>query len=108
WRLCRDTRYFTGRTNSALIPKRQSSFLRKQRNSIQTSPVHLLHWHECTNGVIATSIQRPRERKKRVSQQWKRYVCSRTCPRPISQWVSITTIASVIIRERSTNSPLRS
>jgi TolB-like protein len=87
--------------------EKAEQLLRKQRSSIQTSPVHLLHWHGCTNGVIGTSIQRPRERKKHEPQQWKRSVCSRTYPRPISRWVFITTIASVIIRERWTNSPSR-
>src|SRR4029453_9130812 len=103
----RETRYFSGRTNSAVIQKRLNSFLTKQRNSIQTSPVHLLHWRGGTNGLIATSIQRLRERKKRVSQQRQRYVCSRSCLRPISRWVSIIIIASAIIRERSRNSLLQ-
>src|SRR5213079_703291 len=108
WRLCRATRCFIGLTSSAAIQKKLSSSLKKQRNSIQTSPEHLQHWPGSTIGITTTSIRRLRERKKREPQQCKRFVCSRTSLRHISQWVFIITIASVTIRQRSTNSPLRS
>src|SRR4030095_333045 len=107
WRLCRGTRSVTGLTDSVVILKRLSNFLREQRNSIRNSPVHLLHWRGSTIGVIRTSTQRLREGKKHVLRQKKRFVCSRTCQRPISQWVFIITIVSVITKERSTSSPSR-
>src|SRR5207249_10717654 len=107
-RSCRDTRCFIGLTNYAAIQKKLSSSLKKQRNSIQTSPEHLQHWPGSTIGITTISIRRLRERKKRGPRQWKRFVCSRTSLRHISQWVFIITIASVTIRQRSTNSPLRS
>src|SRR4029077_19274960 len=78
WRLCRATKCFIGLTSSAAVQKRLSSSLRKQRNSIQTSPEHLQRWHGSTIGITTTSIQRLRERKKRERQRGKRPVCGRT------------------------------
>ena len=88
--------------------KAEQLFEQAQLNSIRTSRERLPDWHGSTIGLITTSIQRLRERKKRVPQRRQRFVCSRTCLRRILQWVFIITIASVIIRQRSTNSPLRS
>src|SRR5947207_2787276 len=61
WRSCRDTRCFIGLTNSAAIQKRLSSFLRKQRSSIQTSPVHLLHWDGSTANLERAASLSPKD-----------------------------------------------
>jgi TolB-like protein len=99
--------FYRAEESSSNTEKAEQLF-EKATNSIQTLPVRLLHWHGSTIGIITTSIQRLRARKKRVPQQTKRFVCNRTCLRPISQWVFIITIASAIIRQRSMNSPSRS
>jgi len=64
-------------------------------------------WHGSTIGRITISIKHLRERKKRVPRQRQRFVCSQICPKGILHSDFIIITASVIIRQRSTNSLLR-
>ena len=87
--------------------KRRNSFSSAQLNWIRTSRERLPDWHGSTIGLITISIRHLRERKKRVSRRRQRFVCSRICPKGILHLDFIIIIASVIIRQRCTNSLLR-
>src|SRR5207249_8092537 len=94
-------------TNSTERKERRSSFLKRLQNSTKTLRVRLPDWRELKIGFITTLIQLLRARKKRAPRQRQRFDCSRICPKRISRSDFITTTVSAIIRQRSTNSPLR-
>src|SRR5206468_12160685 len=87
--------------------KKQSSFSSAQPNWIRTSRERLPDWHGSTIGLITISIKHLRERKKRVPRQRQLFVCSQICQKGILHSDFIIITASVIIRQRSTNSLLR-